>query len=89
MRSHLPTLSCNSEAIFLLQCFYRNFLCPRDLHAATLAHYYSGLKHQRFKVGADLLRDTLQITPIDPDHRFVEHPPHDALVSFIIHVGYT
>ncbi|GJW45383.1 hypothetical protein Tco_0074182 [Tanacetum coccineum] len=42
-----------------------------------------------FVVGADLLRDALQITPKVPDQPFVEPPPLEDLVSFIKKLGYT
>ncbi|GJU89203.1 hypothetical protein Tco_1301626 [Tanacetum coccineum] len=56
-----------------------------DLNTQT---YFFMLDDQRFKVGEDLLRDALQITPKDPDHPFVEPPPHDEIVSFIKKLGY-
>nr|GEX90533.1 hypothetical protein [Tanacetum cinerariifolium] len=50
--------------------------------------YFLMLDDQRFKVGADLLRDALQINPKVLDQPFVEPPPHDDLVSFIKQLGY-
>nr|GEV86794.1 copia protein [Tanacetum cinerariifolium] len=43
----------------------------------------------RFIMDANLLRDALEITPIDQAHQFVSPPSSDAIMDFVNELGYT
>nr|GEY36192.1 retrovirus-related Pol polyprotein from transposon TNT 1-94 [Tanacetum cinerariifolium] len=43
----------------------------------------------RFILDANLLRDALEITPIDQAHQFVSPPSSDAIMDFVNELGYT
>ncbi|GJR30087.1 hypothetical protein Tco_1106319 [Tanacetum coccineum] len=66
---------------------YLQFWHTISLDLSTQTYFFI-LDDQRFKVGTDLLHDALQITLKDPDHPFIEPPPHDKIVSFIKKLGY-
>ncbi|GKF62951.1 hypothetical protein Tco_0183005, partial [Tanacetum coccineum] len=42
-----------------------------------------------FTLDANLLRDALEITPIDPAHPFVSPPSGEAIMDFVNQLGYT
>nr|GEU38497.1 hypothetical protein [Tanacetum cinerariifolium] len=41
-----------------------------------------------FRLDANLLRESLEITPVDQDHRFVSPPSGDAIMDFVNQLGY-
>nr|GEW16705.1 retrovirus-related Pol polyprotein from transposon TNT 1-94 [Tanacetum cinerariifolium] len=47
------------------------------------------LDETRFLLDANILRDALEITPIDQAHQFVSPPSGDAIMEFVNHLGYT
>ncbi|GKA69332.1 hypothetical protein Tco_0775396 [Tanacetum coccineum] len=49
----------------------------------------ASLDETRFVLDANLLRDALEITPIDQAHQFVSPPSGDAIMDFVNELGYT
>ncbi|GJU52980.1 hypothetical protein Tco_1226694 [Tanacetum coccineum] len=47
------------------------------------------LDETRFVLDDNLLREALKITPIDQAHQFVSLPSSDAIMEFVIELGYT
>ncbi|GKD36132.1 retrovirus-related pol polyprotein from transposon TNT 1-94 [Tanacetum coccineum] len=47
------------------------------------------LDENRFILDANLLREALEITPIDQAHQFVSPPSGDAIIDFVNELGYT
>ncbi|GJS61615.1 retrovirus-related pol polyprotein from transposon TNT 1-94 [Tanacetum coccineum] len=47
------------------------------------------LDENRFILDANLLREALEITPIDQAHQFVSPPSGDAIMDFVNELGYT
>ncbi|GKC48959.1 retrovirus-related pol polyprotein from transposon TNT 1-94 [Tanacetum coccineum] len=47
------------------------------------------LDETRFVLDANLLREALEITPIDQAHQFVSPPSGDAIMDFVNELGYT
>ncbi|GKC58049.1 hypothetical protein Tco_1085647 [Tanacetum coccineum] len=47
------------------------------------------LDETRFVLDANLLREVLEITPIDQAHQFVSPPSGDAITDFVNELGYT
>ncbi|GKD40594.1 monodehydroascorbate reductase [Tanacetum coccineum] len=47
------------------------------------------LDETRFVLDANLMRDALEITPIDQAHQFVSPPSGDAVMDFVNELGYT
>ncbi|GJZ19746.1 hypothetical protein Tco_0556336 [Tanacetum coccineum] len=63
-------------------------LLPTDLMYpilpfAALGSYIFELDETRFILDANLLRETLEITPIDQAHQFVSPPSGDAIMDFV------
>ncbi|GKF53382.1 hypothetical protein Tco_0160292, partial [Tanacetum coccineum] len=54
----------------------------------TGAYSYQ-LDESRFILDANLLREALEITPIDQAHRFVSPSSGDAIMDFVNELGYT
>ncbi|GKF45500.1 hypothetical protein Tco_0132052, partial [Tanacetum coccineum] len=46
------------------------------------------LDETRFILDANLLRESLEITPIDQAHQFVSPPSGDAIMDFVNELGY-
>nr|GFA95589.1 hypothetical protein [Tanacetum cinerariifolium] len=59
-----------------------NFSSGHSLHLFQL-------DETRFVLDANLLRDALEIMPIDQAHQFVSPPSGDAIMDFINQLGYT
>ncbi|GJY25044.1 hypothetical protein Tco_0399770 [Tanacetum coccineum] len=49
----------------------------------------ASLDETRFVLDANLLREALEITPIDQAHQFVSPPSGDAIMDFVNELGYT
>ncbi|GJR00668.1 hypothetical protein Tco_0523652 [Tanacetum coccineum] len=49
----------------------------------------ASLDETRFILDANLLREALEITPIDQAHQFVSPSPGDAIMDFVNELGYT
>nr|GEV93427.1 retrovirus-related Pol polyprotein from transposon TNT 1-94 [Tanacetum cinerariifolium] len=47
------------------------------------------LNETRFTLDANLLREALEITPIDQAHQFMSPLPGDAIIEFVNQLGYT
>nr|GEV38798.1 hypothetical protein [Tanacetum cinerariifolium] len=58
-------------------------------HEAKTGAYSFQLDEYRFILNANLLRDALEITPIDQAYQFVSPPSGDAIMDFVIQLGYT
>ncbi|GKE32763.1 hypothetical protein Tco_1452085, partial [Tanacetum coccineum] len=57
--------------------------------AAWTGAYSFQLDENRFILDANLLREALEITPIDQAHQFVSPPSGDAIMDFVNELGYT
>ncbi|GKF59071.1 hypothetical protein Tco_0175857, partial [Tanacetum coccineum] len=51
--------------------------------------YRFQLDESWFTLDANLLKDALEITPIDPAHKFVSPPLGEAIMDFVNQLGYT
>ncbi|GJY54027.1 hypothetical protein Tco_0445691 [Tanacetum coccineum] len=51
--------------------------------------YRFQLDESWFTLDANLLKDALEITPIDPAHQFVSPPSGEAIMDFVNQLGYT
>ncbi|GKF01528.1 hypothetical protein Tco_0028451, partial [Tanacetum coccineum] len=49
----------------------------------------ASLDETRFTLDANLLREALEIIPIDQAHQFVSPPSGDAIMDFVNELGYT
>ncbi|GJY53742.1 hypothetical protein Tco_0445406 [Tanacetum coccineum] len=49
----------------------------------------ASLDETQFVLDANLLREALEITPIDQAHQFVSPPSGDAIIDFVNELGYT
>nr|GEX03997.1 copia protein [Tanacetum cinerariifolium] len=58
-------------------------------HEAKTGAYSFQLDENHFVLNANLLRDALEITPIDQAHQFVSPPSGDAIMDFVNQLGYT
>ncbi|GKA95721.1 hypothetical protein Tco_0817816, partial [Tanacetum coccineum] len=58
-------------------------------YEAKTGAYNFQLDKTRFLMDANLLRDALEITPIDQAHQFVSPPLGDAIMDFVNELGYT
>ncbi|GKC70021.1 hypothetical protein Tco_1115904, partial [Tanacetum coccineum] len=47
------------------------------------------LDETRFVLDANLMRDALEITPIDQAYQFMSPPSGDAIMDFVNELGYT
>nr|GEX16488.1 copia protein [Tanacetum cinerariifolium] len=59
------------------------------LQGAKTCAYIVQLDETRFVLDANLLRDALEITPIDQAHQFVSPPSGDAIMDFVNQLGHT
>nr|GEW06265.1 hypothetical protein [Tanacetum cinerariifolium] len=57
--------------------------------AAWTGSYSFQLDETRFVLDSNLLREALEITPIDQAHQFVSPPSGDAIMDFVNELGYT
>nr|GEU78580.1 copia protein [Tanacetum cinerariifolium] len=58
-------------------------------YEANTGTYGFELDETRFILDANLLRETLEITPIDQAHQFVCPPSGEAIMDFVNELGYT
>ncbi|GJS01858.1 hypothetical protein Tco_0318366 [Tanacetum coccineum] len=77
------TASASIPAIYIQQ--FWNTLT----YEAKSGSYSFQLDEKRFILDANLLREALEITPIDPAHQFVSPPSGDAIIDFVNELGYT
>nr|GEV31633.1 hypothetical protein [Tanacetum cinerariifolium] len=63
-------------------------ILPFSAWAKTGAYNFK-LDETRFVLDANLLREALEITPIDQAHQFVSLPSSDAIMDFVNELGYT
>ncbi|GKE67841.1 hypothetical protein Tco_1522002, partial [Tanacetum coccineum] len=68
--------------------FQISFLNTLQYEAKTRAYSFQ-LDESRFILDANLLRESLEITPIDQAHQFVSPPLGDAIMDFVNELGYT
>ncbi|GKA15615.1 hypothetical protein Tco_0695362, partial [Tanacetum coccineum] len=59
------------------------------VYEAKTGAYSFQLDETRFTLDANLLREALEITPIDQAHQFVSPPSGDAIIDFVNELGYT
>ncbi|GJU33161.1 retrovirus-related pol polyprotein from transposon TNT 1-94 [Tanacetum coccineum] len=59
------------------------------LFAAWTGNYSFQLDEARFVLDVNLLREALEITPIDQAYQFVSPPLGDAIMDFVNELGYT
>ncbi|GJS23867.1 retrovirus-related pol polyprotein from transposon TNT 1-94 [Tanacetum coccineum] len=67
----------------------RNFFWNTLTYEAKTRAYNFQLDENRFTLEANLLREALEITPIDQAHRFVSPSSGDAIMDFVNELGYT
>ncbi|GJW85232.1 hypothetical protein Tco_0158377 [Tanacetum coccineum] len=77
------TASASVPAIYIQQ-----FWNTLTYEAKTRAYSFQ-LDETRFVLDANLLREALEITPIDQAHQFVSPPSGDAIMDFVNELGYT
>ncbi|GKC47793.1 hypothetical protein Tco_1065515 [Tanacetum coccineum] len=58
-------------------------------YEANTGAYSFQLDENRFILGANILRESLEITPIDQARQFVPPPSGDAIMNFVNELGYT
>ncbi|GJY50995.1 retrovirus-related pol polyprotein from transposon TNT 1-94 [Tanacetum coccineum] len=58
-------------------------------HILLVQIYSFELDETRFVLDVNLLREALEITPIDQAHQFVSPPSGDAIMDFVNELGYT
>ncbi|GJX74817.1 hypothetical protein Tco_0313412 [Tanacetum coccineum] len=58
-------------------------------YEAKTGAYSFQLNETRFVLDANLLREALEITPIDQAHQFMSPPSGDAIMDFVNELGYT
>ncbi|GJR67105.1 hypothetical protein Tco_0013170 [Tanacetum coccineum] len=59
------------------------------IYEAKTGAYSFQLDKSRFVLDGNLLREALEITPIDQAHQFVSPPSGDAIIDFVNELGYT
>ncbi|GJR09755.1 hypothetical protein Tco_0792407 [Tanacetum coccineum] len=77
------TASASVPAIYIQQ-----FWNTLTYEAKTGAYSFQ-LDETRFVLDANLLREALEITPIDQAYQFVSPPSGDAIMDFVNEMGYT
>ncbi|GKA49595.1 hypothetical protein Tco_0742668 [Tanacetum coccineum] len=77
------TASASVPSIYIQQ------FCNTLTYEAKNEAYSFQLDEDRFKLDANLLREALEITPIDQAHQFVSPPSGDAIMDFVNELGYT
>nr|GEU89158.1 integrase, catalytic region, zinc finger, CCHC-type, peptidase aspartic, catalytic [Tanacetum cinerariifolium] len=77
------TASASVPAIYIQQ-FWNTFT-----YKAKTGAYSFLLDETRFVLDANLLRDALEIMPIDQAYQFVSPPSGDAIMDFVNQLGYT
>ncbi|GJX87289.1 hypothetical protein Tco_0339303 [Tanacetum coccineum] len=82
--------------------FFRAFTASAFVPAIYIQQFWNTLTYEaktggysfqfdenRFILDANLLREALEITPIDQAHQFVSPPSGDAIMDFVNELGYT
>ncbi|GJV29974.1 hypothetical protein Tco_1386422 [Tanacetum coccineum] len=82
--------------------FFRAFTASTSVPAIYIQQFWNTLTYEaktgaysfqldetRFILDANLLREALEITPIDQAHQFVSPPSGDAIMDFVNEMGYT
>nr|GFD35751.1 hypothetical protein [Tanacetum cinerariifolium] len=76
------TASASVLAIYLQQ-FWDTLIFEANTGA-----YHFQLDEDWFRLDVNLLREVLEITPIDQAHQFVSPPSSDAIMDFVNQLGY-
>ncbi|GJZ21658.1 hypothetical protein Tco_0558697, partial [Tanacetum coccineum] len=91
-------------SVYILQNtnFFRDFTASASVPAIYIQQFWNTLTYEaktraysfkldetRFILDANLLREVLEITPIDQAHQFVSPPLGDAIMDFVNELGYT
>ncbi|GJW05631.1 hypothetical protein Tco_1568054 [Tanacetum coccineum] len=85
--NNIPLYYDNKSAIALC-C--NNVQHSRSKHIDIRHHFIrEQVENNVFILDANLLREALEITPIDQSHQFVSPPPGDAIMDFVNELGYT
>ncbi|GKA32785.1 retrovirus-related pol polyprotein from transposon TNT 1-94 [Tanacetum coccineum] len=82
--------------------FFRAFTASSLVPAIYIQHFWNTLTYEaktgvysfeldeaRFVLDTNLLREALEITPIDQAHQFVSPPSGEAIMDFVNKLGYT
>ncbi|GKA40570.1 hypothetical protein Tco_0733163 [Tanacetum coccineum] len=82
--------------------FFRAFTASASVPAICIQQFWNTLTYEaktgaysfqldesQFVLDANLLREALEITPIDQSHQFVSPPSGDAIMDFVNELGYT
>ncbi|GJV83193.1 hypothetical protein Tco_1523091 [Tanacetum coccineum] len=82
--------------------FFRAFTTSASVPTIYIQHFWNTLTYEaktgaysfqldeiQFVLEANLLRESLEITPIDQAHQFVSPPSGDAIIDFVNELGYT
>ncbi|GJW86669.1 hypothetical protein Tco_0162009 [Tanacetum coccineum] len=77
------TASASVLAIYIQQ------FCNTLTYEAKTKAYSFQLDESQFVLDDNLLREALEITPIDQAHQFVSPPSGDAIMDFVNELGYT
>nr|GEX20202.1 ribonuclease H-like domain-containing protein [Tanacetum cinerariifolium] len=95
------TYMCSSDILdqhLMIKYFYFLHGCPLEratlcwntlTYGAKTSAYNFQLNETRFVLDANLLRDALEITPINQAHQFGSPPSGDAIMNFVNQLGYT
>ncbi|GKB29950.1 hypothetical protein Tco_0869351 [Tanacetum coccineum] len=98
----LPFAAWISVDILQNTNFFRAFTASAFVPAIYIQQFWNTLTYEaktggysfqfdenRFILDANLLREALEITPIDQAHQFVSPPSGDAIMDFVNELGYT
>ncbi|GJW65917.1 hypothetical protein Tco_0117801 [Tanacetum coccineum] len=77
-----------TASAFVPAIYIQQFWNTLTYEAKTRAYSFQ-LDESRFVLDANLLREALEITPIDQAHQFVSLPSGDAIMDFVNELGYT
>ncbi|GJU19146.1 hypothetical protein Tco_1147112 [Tanacetum coccineum] len=82
--------------------FFRAFTASASVPAIYIQQFWNTLTYEaktrvysieldesRFVLDANLLREALEITPVDQAHQFVSPPSGEAIMDFVNELGYT
>ncbi|GJZ72941.1 copia protein [Tanacetum coccineum] len=97
-----PLLITQDLTIRYFHLLHRAFTTSASVLAIYIQHFWNILVYEaktgaysfqldenRFILDANLLREALEITPIDQAHQFVSPPIGDAIMDFVNELGYT
>ncbi|GJU44358.1 hypothetical protein Tco_1201624 [Tanacetum coccineum] len=91
-------------SVYILQNtnFFRDFTASASVPAIYIQQFWNTLTYEaktgtysieldetRFVLDANLLREALEITPVNQAHQFVSPPSGEAIMDFVNELGYT